>query len=109
MYGNKSCVCTSVVLALGEGYQQVVGGGAVRLVTYPQSRGTLSGLGAMPGTSASHTLVGQGYLGSPATRAMPYPQPQVQMASGTRKYLRSCCADEIASTKLKYQNKADKE
>ena len=79
---KQGCICTSVVLALGEGYQQVVGGGATRLVTYPQGHGTLTGL-----ASTSHTLVGQGYPGSLAARAMPYPQPQVQMPSGPRKYL----------------------
>ena len=85
---KRGCICTSVVLALGEGYQQIVGGGAIRLVTYPQGHGTLTSL-----ASTSHTLVGQGYMSSPAARAMPYPQPQMQIASGPCKY-QSLFADE---------------
>ena len=82
----KGFVCPPVVLALGEGYQQVVGGGAMRLVTYPQVAGTLTGVGAGPGSSAPHSLAGQGFLGTHAARVVPYPQPQVQMASGPSKY-----------------------
>ena len=82
----KGFVCPPVLLALGEGYQQVVGGGAMRLVTYPQVPGTLTRVGAGPGGSVPHSLAGQGFLGTHPARVVPYPQPQVQMASGSSKY-----------------------
>lgn len=76
------------MLALGEGYQQVLGGGAVRLVNY-SPHPALPGAGAMSGVNTSHNVVGHGYLGSQGARFAPYPQAQVQMPpGGARKYLR---------------------
>ena len=74
-----------VVLALGEGYQQVVGGGAMRLLTYPPQTVPAGGVGAVSGGSFP-PMVGLGLGAHSAARVVPYPQPQMQIPQGTRKY-----------------------